>query len=175
MSGSHEKLLSDGACAPADDYRASQKETAPFRNSVTRHKVVVLPPISADAVRPIRISMDGKLSFSHPSNDVSISSMLQSMILRSPHGSQASGSQIDSRRSSVDANAISGLIIKESRRTSSIFGDDEEALHPTLLAMSNSAADLDTLTTLQGILDAELMGDTERQVRRMIVIVLPQF
>ena len=142
--------------------RASQKETSSFikmenetnfpRNAAT----VVLPPISVDAIRNIHANFE---------RNTSLSGMLQSMILRSAHGSQASGSQLGSRRSS-DVNACS--VVDNSRRTSFIFDDEPEAMDPTLMAMANSAADLSTLSTLQGILESEMRGGPERQVEEYL-------
>ena len=154
----------------------SEKSEEGTNNIVRTATSVVLPPISTNAIKSLRASLDGKvvssnfITSSNPSNG-DLANMLQSMILRSGHNSQTS-SQVGSRRSSnFDANAsIAILSGMGSRKTSSIFDENEEVLHPTLMAMSNSAADLSSLSALQGILEAALAGDSERMVCRTIIV-----
>ena len=142
-------------------------------NIIRGTSAVVLPPITNNAIKSLRASLDEKLVSSNivtsafPSN-TNLSGMLQSMILRSGQNSQAS-SHVASRRSSAfDAKASNSVLSgMGSRKSSSIFDQNEELLHPTLMAMSNSAADLSTLGALQGILTAELKGDLEHQVRNV--------
>ena len=107
-----------------------KSESFQDENNTTRHiPVVALPPISARSLRA-----SGKLASSHPLN-VSLSGMLQSMILRSPNGSQASS---HSRRSSnFDDNASSGIAGICDRKTMSDYEEDEEVLHRTLMKFSN--------------------------------------
>ena len=158
---------------------SENSEEGSTNNIVRTAASVVLPPISTNAIRSLRASLDGKLvssnfiTSSDPSN-VNLTNMLQSMILRSGHNSQAS-SQVASRRSSnnFDAKASSAIVSgMGSRIPSSIFDENEEVLHPTLMAMSNSAADLSSLSALQGILDAALAGDSEGLVSRTIAFLL---
>ena len=148
-----------------DSPRLSQKESAPLVNmeSNRNSSSVVLPPI---ATMPVRLSLNRKMSSSHPSN-VSLSGTLQSVILRSAQNSQASSRTGSRRSSNSDINANKGIIgTTASRRTSNLFGDNSEVMNPTLLVLSNSAADLSSLSALQGILETELLEDSARQVRK---------